>query len=484
MDNKVQLITYADRFGGKGISAIHDFLDGKLKGVFGGVHLLPFYYPIDGTDAGYDPIDHTKIDEKIGLWADVLNMSYEYEITADLIVNHISSESKEFLDVFEKGKQSKYFDLFLTKEKVFGQNGSAADIQKIYRPRPSSPFTTKKLETGEELNLWTTFTKNQLDIDVLNEIGQKYLDNILSIFINNGIKMIRLDAAGYAIKKAGTSCFMLPETYSFIEDITQKSKDLGLEVLVEIHGHYTLQQEIAKRVDYVYDFALPPLVLHTIYNSSSKKLKHWFTICPKNAITVLDTHDGIGIVDVGSHANKPGLLNSEEIDTLVQEIHKRSNQTSLKATGIAASNLDLYQVNCTYFEALGKENNLYYMARAIQFFAPGIPQVYYAGFLAAENDMALLNRTQVGRDINRPYFSFDEIEESLQKPVVQRLIELMKFRNNHPSFNGHFELLPSDDHMLSINWTNDSYWSSLKVDFLKQTVQVGYGNESTSSILS
>ncbi len=481
MKNQIQLIAYADRFGKKGITAIHDFFESKLSGVFGGIHLLPFYYPIDGADAGYDPIDHTTTDDKIGEWSDVKNLSGLVEITADLIVNHISGDSKEFNDVLKNGSQSPYFNLFITREKVFGEQPSLEQIKKIYRPRPTSPFTEKTLDTGETYNFWTTFTSNQLDINVIHEKGRKYLDNILNIFSTNGIKMIRLDAAGYAIKKAGTSCFMLPETYDFIDNITQEAHKKGIEVLVEIHGHHSLQIDLSKCVDYVYDFALPPLVLHTIYTQSSDALKKWLSISPRNAVTVLDTHDGIGIVDVAKEGDKKGILEGEAINQLVENIHIYSNGTSRKATGAAASNLDLYQVNCTYYDALGQDDELYYMARAIQFFSPGIPQVYYAGFLAAENDMDLLEKTQVGRDINRPYFSFSQIGERFNKPVVSKLIKLMKFRNSHPSFSGIFNLQESTETLLSIKWTNDPYWSLLIIDLVNRQVEITFGDGQKNS---
>ena len=139
--------------------------------------------------------------------------------------------------------------------------------------------------------------------------------------------MIRIDAAGYAIKKPGTSCFMIPETFEFIENLTQRAHDLGIEVLVEIHAHFQQQISIAKQVDWVYDFALPPLILHTLFSCQCEELKHWLSISPRNAITVLDTHDGIGIVDVGP-GSEPGeeasLMTPKAIDELVEQIHVNS----------------------------------------------------------------------------------------------------------------------------------------------------------------
>src|SRR6185503_20614086 len=129
-------------------------------------------------------------------------------------------------------------------------------------------------------------------------------------------------------------------------------------------------------------------------------------------------------------------------------IHANSTGESQRATGAAASNLDLYQVNCTFYDALGRDDVQYLLARAIQFFLPGIPQVYYVGLLAGHNDMPLLAETGVGRDINRHYYTRSEIGPALEKPVVARLLELIRLRNSHPSFNGTFEMAPSSDEVL------------------------------------
>ncbi len=480
MKNKVQLITYANRFGEKGISEIHSFLKNKLDKVFeGGIHVLPFYNSINGADAGYDPVNHAETDKIIGTWEDIKKLAVDFDIMADMIVNHISVESNEFKDVDQNGASSKYFDLFITKEKIFGKQADSLEIEKIYRPRLGSPFTTIKLSNGEDHTFWTTFTSKQLDINVIHKRGVEYLDKILKIFHENNIKMIRLDAAGYAIKKAGTSCFMLPQTYSFIKNITRKANVLGMEVLVEVHSHYKLQLEIAKEVDYIYDFALPPLVLHSIFTKSSKNLKKWLEISPKNVVTVLDTHDGIGVIDVAGDDTKLGLLNDNEIISLVEKIHENSNQSSSKATGTAASNLDLYQVNCTFYEALGKHDFNYLIARAIQFFCPGIPQVYYVGLLAGTNDLELLEETKVGRDINRHFYSFEEIEVSLEKEIVKALITLIKFRNTHASFQGELEVIKAKDSLLLMRWDFDSHWSELHIDFNSEILKITYseGNE-------
>ena len=289
--------------------------------------------------------------------------------------------------------------------------------------------------------------------------------------------MIRLDAVGYAIKRAGTSSFMMPETFAFIDRFAALARSLGLEVLVEVHSYFRRQIEIAERVDWVYDFALPPLALHAIYFRTARYLKEWIAIRPTNALTVLDTHDGIGIIDIGADASDraacPGLVPPEQLDRLVELIHEHSGGASREATGAAASNLDLYQVNCSFYDALGRHDEAYLLARALQFFLPGIPQVYYVGLLAGENDMALLRRTGVGRDINRHHYQPGEVEAALQRPVVQRLLELVRLRSTHPAFQGQFVLLPTDtEAQLQLQWRHGESEARLEIDFAARSFQL------------
>jgi sucrose phosphorylase len=488
MKNKVQLITYVDRFGGQKLTDLKELLTGPLKDVFGGVHLLPFFHKIDGADAGFDPMDHTRVDDRLGDWGHVRQLTQELDVMADVIVNHVSSHSPQFLDYSEKGKASAYDGLFLTMESVFPKGATEQDLLAIYRPRPGMPFTVTTLANGERKMLWTTFTSQQIDIDVHHPAGQAYLESILKTLSDSGVTMVRLDAVGYAIKKAGKNCFMMPETFEFIDEFAKRARELGLEVLVEIHSYYKRQIDIAKKVDWVYDFALPPLVLHALEFGRSGPLLNWLGQRPNNAVTVLDTHDGIGIIDIGADATDreghPGLVPPHELDELVERMHRNSQGQSRKATGAAASNLDLYQVNCTFFDALGRNESAYLVARAIQFFVPGIPQVYYVGLLAGENDMALLERSQVGRDINRHYYSREEVLGDLNKPVVKRLLDLIRLRNTHPAFNGTFDSSVSAEHALTLSWTSGEHVARLEVDFQTKSGVVHFSGPSGNSIMT
>jgi sucrose phosphorylase len=399
-------------------------------------------------------------------------LSERVEVMADLIVNHISSESPQFLDFIARGDASPWSGLVLKPGAVFPGGATQAELDLIYRTQSAHPFSEVTLASGETREVWTTFTRNQIDIDVEGAAGKAYLASILERFERSGVRSIRLDAVGYAIKRRGTSCFMLPETFAFIRELTDDARRRGMEVLVEIHSHYETQLAIAAQVDWVYDFALPPLILHAFCHGNAGPLARWIQLRPNNSITVLDTHDGIGIVDIGSAGSRPGLVPPGELEQLVDYIHENSRGQSRLATGESASNLDLYQVNCTYFDACGRDVEAYLAARAIQLFLPGIPQIYYVGLLGGTNDMDLLARTGVGRDINRHYFSPEEIQEALAKPMTQRLFELIRLRNHHPAMQGTFTLRDAPSHVLSMQWSLERHKLELDVDLRRRRFEV------------
>ena len=252
--NQVQLITYVDRLCGD-LKRLRALMQGPLRGLFGGVHLLPFYHPIDGADAGFDPTDHTQVDPRLGDWNDVHALSEEVDVMADLIVNHTSAASPQFRDFSRNGTNSPFAGMFLTYERVFPVGAREEELLRIYRPRPGLPFTNALLDSGERCLLWTTLTPQQIDIDVEHPQGEAYLDAILRRFQAAGIGMIRLDAVGYAIKKRATSCFMIPETFRFIASLAAKARALGMEVLVKIHSHYSQQLEMMMKNPYALGFS-------------------------------------------------------------------------------------------------------------------------------------------------------------------------------------------------------------------------------------
>jgi sucrose phosphorylase len=487
LKNQAQLITYVDRLTGGGtFGDLRRLLDGPLAGAFGGVHVLPFFHPIDGADAGFDPIDHTQVDERLGSWEDVAALASRMDVMADLIVNHVSSRSPRFLDFAARGERSPYAGMFLTYSHVFPRGACESDLLALFTPRPGLPFARHLLADGSPLLLWTTFTGEQIDIDVQHPEARRYLAGILDTCQQAGIAAIRLDAVGFVAKKAGTSCFMIPETLTFIADFAAEARTRGMEVLVEVHGHHQDQIELARLVDWVYDFALPPLVLNALFTRDASPLKHWIEIRPPNAVTVLDTHDGIGVTDVAADRRRgraEGLLPQPQIDALVETIHARSRGESRLASGSAAQNVDSSQINCTFYDALGRRDAEYLAARAIQCFVPGIPQIYYVGLLAGSNDLDLLHDTGIGRDINRHYYTATDLQEQLSRPVVQSLLALLRMRNTHAAFGGAFEMSPSPPDRLVLGWRNGGEWARLDADLSELRATITCSGESPWSRL-
>jgi sucrose phosphorylase len=472
--NEVQLSTYADRLAGS-LPGLARMLDGPLAGLFGGVHVLPFFTPYDGADAGFDPVDHTEVDPRLGTWEDVAALARGRDLVVDLIVNHVSADSAQFRDVLARGEASPYAGMFLTLGQVFPQGAREDDLLRIYRPRPGLPLTPVTRADGRRRLAWTTFTSQQIDLDVSDAQALRYLHGVLDRLAEAGVTMVRLDAVGYAVKTPGTSCFMTAETFAFIAELTAYAQGLGMEVLVEVHSHFQRQVEIGRQVDWVYDFALPPLVLHGLFCGDAEPLRRWLEIRPQNAICVLDTHDGIGVVDVGADQSDPqlaGLLDPGQVHALVEGIHERSGGASRRATGEAASNLDLYQVNCTYYDALGRDDRRYLLARALQLFCPGVPQVYYVGLLAGENDLERLERTGVGRDVNRHAYTEDEVLAALERPVVHELCDLIRLRGTHPAFGGQARVLPGGPGELGFEWRAGAHVARLEADLRSGTYHI------------
>ena len=475
----MQLITYPNRLG-RDLPELNTVLNDELMGLFDAVHLLPFFQSIDGADAGFDPEDHTQVDARVGAWSDVETLAATHRVMADVIVNHVSVDSDAFKDVVSRGSTSPHWPLFMRQDSIFPEHASPAELDSIYRPRPGAPFTCITLADGREIPFWTTFSADQIDIDVESPAGRAYLSSVLAQFAKAGIKEVRLDAVGYAIKRRGTSCFMLPETFEFIRQLSSEAAQIGMSVLVETHSHYETQMDIAAHVDLVYDFALPPLILHALFNADARPCKRWLKMAPRNCITVLDTHDGIGIIDAAADGERPGLLNPEQITSLVERIHANTNGDSRRASGYAADNLDVYQVNSTYYAALGSNDLDFLLARAIQFFCPGEPQIYYVGLLCGHNDNDLVAATGVGRDINRHYYSRRELRQELARPVVQRLLELIQVRQSSRAFAGTFSMPASEGHCLHLRWDAASERAELLVDLKLREARITVTNDSDS----
>jgi len=445
--NQCQLITYPDSLGNN-IADLHFVLKKYLRGALGGVHVLPFYP--SSADRGFAPKTYEEVDPQFGNWSDMDRLGEDYDVLVDFMVNHISAQSIYFLDFLKRKDESPYADMFLRYRNLSTSGElSADDLKKIYTRKPRPPYLEVTFADGTKEKVWCTFDYEQIDLDVLSKGGRDFIRSQMIKLARHHIKMIRCDAFGYTVKKLGTNCFYVePETSQLLRDLDAFVSPFGCELLPEIHEHHSIQLKLSAQGFWVYDFALPVLVLQALYDGSGKNLRHWLKICPRKQLTTLDTHDGLPVVDVVD------LMTTEEIERTRDNLYSRGANVQKRYSTSEYQNLDIYQINCTYYSALGDNDDAYITARAIQFFAPGIPQVYYVGLLAGRNDIERVERTKVGREINRHNYSIEEIADEVCRPVVRRLIELMRFRNEHSAFGGDMAVLNlEDDSILCIRWT-------------------------------
>lgn len=443
LNNKIMLITYADSLG-KNLKDLGSILDTHYKDAVGGVHVLPFFP--SSADRGFAPVCYDKVDPAFGDFSDIEKLSEKYYLMFDFMVNHISAQSEYFKDFLKNKDKSKYKDMFI-RYKDFWENGEPTQkqVDLIYKRKPRAPYIDAKFADGTTEKIWCTFCEEQIDLDVSKQMTIDFIKNTIKNMCSHGASVIRLDAFAYAIKKPDTNCFFVePDIWNLLYDIDKTANEAGAEILPEIHEHYTIPLKIADKGFWIYDFALPVLTLHALYNHTGEYLKKWMEKCPMKQFTTLDTHDGIGIVDVKD------LIPDEDIEKIKDQMYSQGANVKAIYNSEKYNNLDIYQVNTTYYSALGNNDKAYLLARAIQFFAPGIPQVYYVGMLAGANDIELLEKTKNGRDINRHYYSVEEVEENQNREVVKKLKKLMILRNTDPAFSleGNIEIKTEDDKLV------------------------------------
>ncbi|MDA3895046.1 MAG: sucrose phosphorylase [Desulfobacteraceae bacterium] len=477
LHNKIQIISYPDSLG-KNLQELHYVLNRYFSKAVGGVHILPFYP--SSADRGFAPISYYDVDPAFGTWEDLEIINDDYNLIFDFMVNHISRQSKYFIDFLENGQTSEFADMFLSFSKLNSDGHiRKEDLEKVYTRKPRPPFQEIQRPDGSMETIWCTFDFEQIDVDIKSHKTKELFRDFLIFLSRKKPLFIRMDAIAYTTVEIGTNCFFLePEIWDTLEMLNGFVSPFGVSILPEVHAHYSYQLKLAEKGYWVYDFSLPMLVLHTLYHHSNKRLLHWLKICPRRQITTLDTHDGIGVVDVED------LMTPEEIEKTINGLYEKGSTVKPIYSSSEYQNLDVYQVNCTYYSALEKNDDAYIAARTIQFFTPGIPQVYYVGLLAGENDIALVEETKNGRDINRHSYHLDEIHDEIRKPVVQRLIKLMEFRNHYPAFDGDLTIEDSPENQLILTYSFGKYSCTATIDLVDYSTEIRYFEEKTNKIIS
>ena len=443
--NEAMLITYSDSLG-KNMKDLKLVLETYFNESIGGVHLLPFF-PSTG-DRGFAPSDYTTVDPDLGSWEEVDALGEQYYLMFDFMINHISRESKFFQDFKKNHENSPYKDMFIRVHEFFPPGRpTQEDIDLIYKRKDKAPFQTVHFEDGTTEEVWNTFGEEQIDLDVKKDIVKAFIRETIKDMASHGCSLIRLDAFAYAVKKLDTNDFFVePEIWDLLDEVRAEAAKYQVELLPEIHEHYSIQMKIADHDYFVYDFALPMVVLYSLYSGKSNRLANWLKMSPMKQFTTLDTHDGIGVVDARD------LLTDEELDYTSEQLYKVGANVKKVYSSEKYNNLDIYQINSTYYSALGNDDASYLLSRILQCFAPGIPQIYYVGLLAGENDIELLETTKEGRNINRHYYTLEEIEKEVERPVVKQLLSLLRFRNTSKAFDleGEIEISTPDESTIEI----------------------------------
>lgn len=470
VDNKAMLITYPDSLG-HDLKDLDRVLEGPIRGAFGGVHILPFF-PSSG-DRGFSPITYRQVDPAFGSWEDVDRIGRKYYLMFDYMINHISVQSPEYQDFLARKDDSRYRDFFI-RFRDFWENGEPTPEEDaaIYRRRiGKGTYITAHFADGTEEKVWCTFSDEQVDINCLHSReAKRFLRDTMSFLSGHGCSLIRLDAFAYAAKRAGTNCFFVePEVWELMGEARDAAGEMGVEVLPEIHENCFIQMKLSEKNYYVYDFQLPMLLLNALFTGKTMYLKNWLKICSPHQFTTLDTHDGIGVVDVRY------LMPEEEIQDTKMKVYELNPGTARifsELRGPLDRSWNTYQINCSYYSAVGESDDRYLLARAVQIFAPGIPQIYYQGLLAGKNDFDLYERTKQPRDVNRHNYTLEEIDREVRRPVVQKLLDMLRLRNTHPAFDGEFRLLPCGGHELVIRREHGDAWAMLRADFEKATWEI------------
>ena len=325
----------------------------------------------------------------------------------------------------------------------------------------------------------------QMDLNAQSELVWEFYDETLKKLRDYGATLVRLDAFAYLHKQPGmVNFFNKPGTWDYLDRLKQIAEKYDLILLPEIHSEfgYGLHEEVAGKGFPIYDFFFPGLIIDALDRGTNAHILRWIgEIMEKNiqTINMLGCHDGIPVLDLKGidliGFSKEGLLTDEQIDAVIDKILERGGRVK-NLYGPDGKKISYYQVNATFFSALGEDEQKLRLARAIQMFMPGIPQVWYLDLFAGKNDYAAADRGGTGghKEINRTMLQINDVEQGLKQAVVQDQLQLMRLRNTSSAFDGELQITPTEEHLLQLTWNNESCVATLKADLRDHSFTVEY----------
>lgn len=332
----------------------------------------------------------------------------------------------------------------------------------------------------------------QMDLNAQSQEVWDFFDKTLKKLREHGGKLVRLDAFAYLHKEPGEiNFFNKPGTWKYLERLKRIADKYGLILLPEIHSEYGsgLHEEVAAEGFPIYDFFFPGLLIDALDRGTNRHLLRWIEeLIEKNikTINMLGSHDGIPVLDLKGKDNagvsKKGLLSDEEIDVVIEKIINRGGRVK-DLYGPDGKKISYYQVNATFFSALGEDEQKLRLARAIQMFMPGIPQVWYLDLFAGKNDYAAADKGGTGghKEINRTTLTNSDIEQGLKQTIVRDQLDILRLRNTSPAFDGELTINSSDEHHLHMSWKHQESVATLKADLRDYSFSITHkenaGNE-------
>lgn len=448
-EEDVILITYGDLIHGNDrspLTTLSKFCGVQLQGCINTLHILPFFP--SSSDRGFAVVDFDQVDPLLGTWEDLQDLETRYQLMFDGVINHVSSQSRWFQE-FLNGHPHyrRFFTSFRAPEELLPSERSL-----IFRPRTSDVLTPFETIDGPRY-VWTTFSGDQIDLDYRNpEVLIRVLEVLLH-YVRRGADLIRLDAVTYLWRRPGTPCVHLPETHETVK--------LFREVIGCVAPHVALVTETnvphADNIAYfgdgndeahmVYNFALPPLLLHTFYTEDATRICTWLRDLKLPSATThflnfLDSHDGMGLLAAR------GLLTSEEMQALVARARLHGGLISYRTEpdGEEAP----YEINITWYSALNQEHSgeplraqvdRFLASRAIAMALRGVPGIYLHSLFGTPNDREAVLRTGVKRDINRRTVDYDTLLAAMADPttsialILEGLTHLLRVRTRERAFH-------------------------------------------------
>lgn len=438
------LITYGDAIRSEGevpLATLRRVLNSQVGAAITDVHILPMF-PYT-SDAGFAVVDYRKINPGLGDWADVTALSADYRLMFDFVANHVSSTCSWFTDWL--AGDSRYDGYFVEYDPTF-------DSSRVTRPRTSPLFHSYPRSDGTQAKVWTTFSDDQIDINMAGIPTFVEMTDVLLGYIARGASIIRLDAIGFLWKESGTSCMHLPQTHAIIKlwraviDYVKPGTQIITETNVPHAENYSYFGNGSDEAHLIYQFALPPLVLHAFTAGTTEKLSRWAaTITPVSDTATyfnfLASHDGIGMGPC------EGILTEDERSALVQKVLDNGGRVSMKPN--PDGSLAVYELNINYLDALADGDELSQpavvaakglAAHSILCSVIGVPAIYYHSLFGSSNDRTGMEASEINRRINREVLNLEDLVHQLatderRSTIFNGIKHMLTIRSQHQAFS-------------------------------------------------